>query len=75
MDPNANLAEQLRLASDLLSAGEPDMDDALRLAELVEALHGWIAGGGFLPAQWQSRAADRARMDRDCAIQDAEDNA
>jgi hypothetical protein len=75
MDPNANLAEQLRLASEISSADEPDVNDALRLAELVADLHSWIEGGGFLPLAWQRRAADRERMDRDCAIQDAEDNA
>jgi len=30
-----------------------DTDDAQRLAELVQALDGWISGGGFLPAAWR----------------------
>lgn len=56
MDPNANLAEQLRLAQLIR-----DCDDnscslcgqrGARLAELVEALNEWISKGGFLPFAW-----------------------
>jgi hypothetical protein len=57
MDPKANLTEQLRLASLLLRHEDdgysddcPDyMSAALRLAELVEALHNWRVAGGFDP--------------------------
>ena len=54
MDPNACLAEILEIAKhssqDLL---DRELSPALdRISELVEALDGWIAGGGFLPARW-----------------------
>ncbi len=63
MDPDANLEEQLRLATSLLDVGDIELDEAdmvdtatvLRLAELVQALDEWIAGGGFLPKAWQRR--------------------
>lgn len=66
MDPTANLEEQLRLAAQLNAVNQypEDMDanakadllhKALRLAELVEALDGWIRGGGFPPKQWKGR--------------------
>ncbi len=50
MDPNANLAEQRRIVAQILD-GDSSADWS-RLAELVEALDQWIAGGGFLPAAW-----------------------
>lgn len=57
MDPNANLQEQLDIAAAILESVDAeegiDVDDAARLAELVEALHGWISGGGFLPSAWR----------------------
>lgn len=49
MDPNAALAEMLELIATLV---ESDDTEAARLAELVEGLHGWMAGGGFLPTEW-----------------------
>lgn len=52
MDPDANLAEQLRIVQ-RVNDGKADTDDAYRLADLVEALHEWIAGGGFLPKAWK----------------------
>lgn len=56
MDPNANLAEQLRLARGIQACaddGAPiDVDDATRLAELVLALDEWLRNGGFRPAAW-----------------------
>jgi hypothetical protein len=66
MDPNANLAEQLRHAKTILELVDNCSDDgqyspqqleafsheAYRLAELVEALDGWIRKGGFLPEGW-----------------------
>lgn len=46
MDPNANLKEMLELATSIQEAYEDgngvDDADANRLAELVEALNGWI---------------------------------
>lgn len=56
MDPNANLNEQLELAKTINETldGEKELnsDDAVRLAELVIALHEWITNGGFKPAAW-----------------------
>ncbi len=62
MDPNAKLAELLGLAwaaidradrGDFDRAGmtEPEAE-ALRMAELVNALDGWMVRGGFKPARW-----------------------
>jgi hypothetical protein len=60
MDPNSNLAEQRRIAARLIEASDagepPNETDALRLAELCQALDEWIANGGFLPADWSKRA-------------------
>lgn len=57
MDPDANLAEQLRIAKRLLARDELNGStehDGHRLAELVEALHEWIAvKRGFLPDPWE----------------------
>ncbi len=61
MDPDANLEEQLRIIALLNDEGAEcaDVDDLVlhgeRLAELVQALHEWIAGGGFLPKAWRRR--------------------
>lgn len=56
MDPNANLAEQRRLIADMLGANdEIDTGDALRLAELAQALDEWISRGGFLPKEWTNK--------------------
>jgi hypothetical protein len=59
MDPTANLLEQLEISARLINIFEnaddtPEFkeEDVVRLAELVEALHGWIRKGGFLPEQW-----------------------
>lgn len=58
MDPNANLAEQLKLTARIyaeLDRSHPSVDesDVARLCELVEALDEWLAGGGFLPKRWK----------------------
>jgi hypothetical protein len=52
MDPNANLTEQLEIAALLLNDDPNNAVAAIRLAELVEALDGWLKGGGFLPDAW-----------------------
>jgi hypothetical protein len=54
MDPNANLDEQLDIVQRMLNQESEHIDtgDAVRLAELVEALNEWICKGGFLPATW-----------------------
>lgn len=79
MDPEANLAEQLSLAAEIIEIiderGDEDgnlceedkdevVDNANRLAELVQALDGWIRSSGFLPAAWErgaKRAAERSK--------------
>lgn len=69
MDPNANLKEQLDIARRILkvwddcnadgtlTAGQRDFiaDKSGRLAELVEALDGWMRTGGFCPVRWGVR--------------------
>lgn len=60
MDPNANLEEQRRIAARILQWTVEDAEDgagelhadACRLAELVEALDGWLSKQGFLPSDW-----------------------
>jgi hypothetical protein len=54
VDPTANLKEQLEITHQMLNKGWNDTD-AVRLAELVEALHEWISKGGFLPKQWRKK--------------------
>jgi hypothetical protein len=65
MDPNANLEELRRLAAEILNMtveqmGETETGDlmarATRLAELIEALDGWLTKGGFLPSAWNATA-------------------
>jgi len=51
MDPDANLAEQLKL-SRLITLGEAIASDIERLAELIETLDEWLRNGGFLPRAW-----------------------
>lgn len=57
MDPNANLREQRELAQQILRQTNcADIQrQAARLAELVEALDGWIKNGNFLPDGWKRR--------------------
>jgi hypothetical protein len=56
MDPNANLKEMREIAKTILSGEEYDTGyDAVRLAELVEALDEWITKGGFLPEAWSKK--------------------
>ena len=54
MDPNANLEEQRSIIDRMLDEHSEYIDtgDALRLAELVQALDAWIVSGGFLPRSW-----------------------
>jgi len=58
MDPNATLAEIRRLASAIRSDADAGIGASrlplrsARLAELCEALDGWISRGGFLPDAW-----------------------
>lgn len=58
MDPDANLREQRELAARLLATPadawtDDRLADALRLAELVEGLDGWLTASGALPDDWR----------------------
>jgi len=55
MDPNANLNEQRNIIAAMLAEGSEHIDsgDAVRLADLVQALDEWITKGGFLPDAWR----------------------
>ena len=57
MDPNVNLAEQLKLATSLVDTANGDESlyrhNAFRLAELVLALDEWISRAGALPKRWK----------------------
>jgi hypothetical protein len=61
MDPDAVLAEQLRLAGAMLAdhhdsdGNGVDRHDAAELASLVIELDEWITKGGFLPKAWQKK--------------------
>lgn len=72
MDPDANLTEALDLAGEILrNAGDRGYSPhsaAERLAELVEALHGWIAGGGALPKVWAEVRDSELRAHRDALL-------
>lgn len=65
MDPNANLAEQLALAGEILDNPRLDVEELLqkgeRLAELVLALQTWLRGGGPLPDVWCGPQGSRQR--------------
>jgi len=54
MDPNENLKEQRCLWTRILQTGCVSSQDAIRLAELAEALDAWILRGGHLPELWAS---------------------
>lgn len=47
-----NLCEQLELANSLINSEHPNIDDAIRLAELVMELDRWIQNRGELPRPW-----------------------
>jgi hypothetical protein len=53
MDPNENLKQQLAIARAILADKSDHSFGAVQLAELVEALDGWITKGGFLPDRWR----------------------
>jgi hypothetical protein len=55
MDPNANLNEQRSIIAAMLDEDSESIDtgDAVRLAELVQALDAWIVKGGALPGDWK----------------------
>lgn len=58
MDPNANLQQQLDLARYILAEKTNNLNRAHaaeHLAELVQALHDWLAEGGFKPTAWNRK--------------------
>lgn len=65
MDPEANLTEQRtivrRIQAEADRARYPDQyvpsgRDAIRLAELVDAMDRWLCNGGFPPPVWTAFA-------------------
>lgn len=69
MDPDANLAEQRRIIARMLADGSESIDtgDAVRLAELAQALDEWIAKGGFLPKAWVHKTHNQVARERKAA--------
>lgn len=65
MDPNANLAEQRRIVA-RVTRGKASDGDLDRLAELVEALDGWLSKGGFLPTAWEQGQQPEECEDNAC---------
>lgn len=56
MDPEANLSELRELYRKYLDHGQVlSPSEGERLAELLEAMHAWVEGGGFLPDDWSRR--------------------
>ena len=52
MDPNACLTELRALVAQQLKDEPLSEDDCNRMAELVDALDGWLSKLGFLPTAW-----------------------
>ena len=59
MDPNACLAELIRLAEHTVRDESIDdesmVHNAIRISELILALDTWLCSGGFLPADWSKK--------------------
>jgi hypothetical protein len=67
MDPEANMQEQERIVA--RARGEaPGEADLERLQELVEALDGWFAAGGFIPSTRTPAGCRRQREDAMAAL-------
>jgi len=56
MDPDAALDELRKLAADNIEADRNDegQEGIVRMSELVQAIDGWMTGGGYLPDRWSS---------------------
>lgn len=55
MDPNETLTKLRDLIGEIFETNEADddcTDMAVEMAELFDALDGWIIKGGFLPDAW-----------------------
>jgi hypothetical protein len=57
MDPNETL-KRIRQIAGRFEKGQARNQDGPELADLIDALDGWISRGGFLPRDW-ARAADK----------------
>lgn len=53
MDPNETLRLIRATIAEMRDGELPSMHAADVLAELFEALDGWLIKGGFLPREWQ----------------------
>ncbi|APD19314.1 hypothetical protein SEA_GODPHATHER_87 [Mycobacterium phage GodPhather] len=56
MDPNETLKELRDLAQTVTMQGGGTDEQAVRMAELVQALDSWMTTGGFSPAAWNTGA-------------------
>lgn len=67
MDPDENLRQQLQLAGAIIHLADEDYDatdDAVRLAELVQAMNDWIQRGGYIPFAWRNHPTLRGSPER-----------
>lgn len=56
MDPNAALAGVATLTGRIKAGEVLNWDEQVELAQGIDALGGWIRGGGFLPTAWAPEA-------------------
>lgn len=72
MDPDANLLELLDIArehqAEIDDESRSSHADTGRMADLVLALHEWLADGGMLPAAWHLSTC----MASDCRLAEAQ---
>jgi hypothetical protein len=65
MDPDEALREMRKLSETLIRCGDDHIhleayaEDVVRLAELVQAIDGWLSKGGFLPRGWESKHREK----------------
>lgn len=52
MDPEETLRRLRVLAENAINDAVAD-EDAVEMAELFQAMDGWLSKGGFLPAAWK----------------------
>lgn len=62
IDPDANADEQTTIAARILGGEHVDSGDAVRLAELVVSMDGWLSCRGALPERWASRTERRRAL-------------
>ena len=55
MDPDEALWRAREYAIRVLNADSLESDEAVALAEALQALDGWLSRGGFLPEDWQQK--------------------